>query len=133
MRWNGVFVLGLGLTAIGFAAMGWTYSFGPPHPAAAKLSVAVLAIGALVACLGTLLNRPRAGQSNARRRGSRLFGGSPSRTGTFGRNFGQRKDYGALPPMGSEAAGPKIDFKKPGGSKQPQQKAEARLAIEGPQ
>jgi hypothetical protein len=131
MRWNGVFILGLGLTALGFCSVVWTSVFGPPVAAAATISVALLAMGALVACLGTLLNRPETFK-RAARRGARLFAGRPSRNGANGRNFGQRQAYGALPPVSSKPTGPKIEFKKPGEVKQPAQKAETLLAIEGP-
>lgn len=130
MRWNGVFVLGLGLTFLGFCSVVWTSAFGPAVPAAATISVALLAMGALVACLGTLLNRPDAFKPLTRRR-ARLFGGASSQKGTAGRNFGQRQAYGALPPIGSKATGPKIAYKMPGEAKHPQ-RADSRLSIEGP-
>lgn len=132
MRWNGVFLLGLGLTALGFVAIVATHVFGPVAPAAASLSVAILACGALVACLGTLLNRP--GRSNARayRRPSRLFDGRSSQKGNAGRYFGQRKDYSALPPMAAKTARRPVEFKEPNADKLYSQAPQKMLSLEGP-
>jgi hypothetical protein len=130
MRWNGVFVLGLGLTTLGFVAVLAIHAFGPPVRGADGLSVATLALGAIVACIGTLLGRPGSASSFRRRRGARLFAGS-SQSGTRGRNFGQRAAYGTLPPVPSKTARTKIEYKPHGEAKQKPQPPEKRLAIEG--
>lgn len=133
MRWNGVFILGLGLTALGFVAVSVIHAFGPVSPSAAALSVGILAGGALVACIGTLLNRPRSVQTNRRQRRSRLFGGPSSQNGTAGRIFGQRHAYGALPPVERRRKASEIEFKTPGQAKpKPAEPARVVRAIEGP-
>lgn len=133
MRWNGVFILGLGLTVLGFVAMVATHAFGPNHPFAAMLSVAILSCGAIVACLGTLLGRIGATKANANRKRLRLFGGPSSQNGTGGRAFGQREAYGKLPPKTQPRAETSIAFKQPGAPKPKPQSAPSLLAIEGPQ
>jgi hypothetical protein len=99
MRWNGVFLLGLGLTAIGFLAIAFVQVYGF-EPEAAKramaLSISVLACGALTACLGSLMGRHQREQPFRRARRPKLFTGQASKNGTTSRHFGQRAEYSAL-------------------------------------
>jgi hypothetical protein len=107
MRWNGVSILGLTITVTGLGACAVIQAFdvaSGPEGRAMALAIGTFASGALIACLGTYLARKAEHPSRPRAKSGWRFAGAERRTNRHTRNFGQRAEYGALPPSVAKTA-----------------------------
>jgi hypothetical protein len=116
MRWNGVFVLGLGLAAIGFVWMAVVKLSGyapETETRAMGLAISTLACGALVACLGSIMARRQNDPNYLKAPRRRRFEGRASKNGTASRHFGQRAEYSALGKQTAHEATPTETASRP--------------------
>lgn len=120
MRANIVWIGGLTLAGIGVAGLAMASQWMPASDARAKASaaaMALLAIGVIMACLGSLLAPRRLYKAKPARK--TLFGHGDSQRRMAGRNFGQRAAYGKLAQAEAQSSG--------AGSRKPEIKGQRAL------
>jgi hypothetical protein len=101
MRWNGVWVLGAAIAAVGFIAALTIQAFdivSGPSQGAMAVCIGLMASGALIACLGVYLQRRADAPVTHKPKAAWKFGAAFARAQGQRRPFGQRAEYSTLPP-----------------------------------